>query len=132
MLPFSLAAQVCGNELTVSAEPTRFGYSVSSPEGIRAARSIGDALRLACREIAEFFEPARRPGVPWGLRVSVGDVGAVYGEWPLFPGPPDGSRRTDTPVSRIRRRWHDGDGPLAALDNARQIIEAYAGRRHAA
>jgi len=69
--------------------------------------------------------------VPWGLRVSVGAVSAVYGEFPGFPGSPSAVDRS-SPVVRIRSQWHDGQGPLAALENALRIVEAYAGRRAAA
>jgi hypothetical protein len=31
-------------------------------------------------------------------------------------------------VVRIPARWHDGHGPIAALENAVQIIRAYLGR----
>lgn len=31
-------------------------------------------------------------------------------------------------VVRIRRRWHDSQGPTAALENALDIIRAYLGR----
>jgi hypothetical protein len=132
MVQFALAAQVCGNKFRVSASPTQFGYAVESPAGSRAARSASEALRIACRQTADFLDPARAPGVPWGLHVSVGEVAAVYGEWPLLPAPPDNRRPPDSPVSRIRRRWHDGDGPMAAVDNARQIVEYYAEGRRAA
>jgi hypothetical protein len=130
--PFSLSAQVCGNQHTVSAEPSARGYTVQSSLGPRYGVGRGEALRLACHEMASVLEPARRPGVPWGLHVSVGDRAAVYGEWPLLRGPVDPGRQRETRLSRIRRRWRDGDGPMAALDNARQIIETYAAARRAA
>lgn len=128
---FSLSVQVCGEQHSVSAEPVGRGYLVQSSLGQRHTKGIGEAVRLCCHETAARLEPARRPGVPWGLHVSVGSRSAVYGEWPLLPGPVDRPRR-ESLLSRIRRRYRDGDGPTVALDNARQIIEAFASASQAA
>jgi hypothetical protein len=83
-------------------------------------------VHIARQDMGEFLLPAERRGRPWGLRVEVGGVQAVYGEWPLLPGRADG-RRDNSPVTRIRSRWHDGSGPLSALENACEIIKSYLG-----
>jgi len=87
--------------------------------------SLGEAIDIARNDMGEFLLPAQRPGRPWGLLVQVAEVQASYGDWPGFPGPPN--RKPDpSPVTRIRRRWHDS-GPLSALENGIEIIKAYLG-----
>jgi hypothetical protein len=129
---FSLTAQVLGTQYAVSVDNDGTGIVVHAPDGPQAARTLAEAERLAHRAMAMILRRAERPGVPWGLLVSVAGVQAVYGEWPLLPGPAEPSRPQRTPVSRIREEWRDGDGPLKALENAMRIIEAYVGRRAAA
>jgi hypothetical protein len=120
---FSLSAHVCGSERSVSAEADGFGITVSTSGGPVRARSTNDAVRLARDDIGEHLRRAeRRSGVPWGLRVSVGGIQAVYGEWPLIVG---GGEPEASPVSRIRNRWDERSGPLSALANAIEIIRAY-------
>lgn len=131
---FNITAQVAGFEHQVTAEHDGSGIVLRTPTGTRTARTISDACRIAGQDLSLYLKSAKRPGVPWGLHVSVGGVAAVYGEWPLLQVPADDTRRRrePSPVTRIRSRWHDGDGPMAALDNALRIIEAYTGRRAAA
>lgn len=129
---FSLDADVCGVRHRVSAETTPAGILLMSPTGQQRARSLGDAVRLAAREIGLFLQRAERQAAPWGLHVSVGQVAAVYGCWPPLMGPPADARPRPSLIARIRRLWRDTDGPLAALDNACKIIEAYSARAHAA
>ena len=132
MFNFSLDAQVCGIERSVRAEVDGLGIVVHHAEGIRRARSWSEAIRFAEEDIGRFLRPARRPGVPWGLRVTVPDGSAVYGEWPLIPS--SGSPSPDfrrSPLSRIRERW-SGSNAHSALENAVAIIRAYAPRGRAA
>jgi hypothetical protein len=125
---FSLDAQVLGVERHVRVEQGPAGYVVSSSSGRAAVRTLGEAVRTAARDIGSYLERAQRKGAPWGLQVSVGEVAAVYGAWPPLSGPPPASRSRPSLVARIRRLWRSTDGPLAALDNAVKIIEAYAAR----
>jgi len=129
---FSLNADVCGVKHQVSADQTHAGIVVISPTGQARARSLAEAVKIAAREIGMFLQRAERPGIPWGVYVSAGQVAAVYGMWPPLMGPPSDSRPRPNEVARIRSLWQDGDGPLAALENACQIIEATIRRRHAA
>ena len=130
---FTLTAQVAGFGHSVSASNDGTGIVVHTTTGTATARSVSDAARIAARDLALYLRGAERPGVPWGLRVEVGGVAAVYGEFPLYSAPADPSRRPErSPVMRIRDQWHDGAGPLAALENALRIIDAYTGRRAAA
>ncbi len=129
---FILDADVCGAKHQVSAAHTRAGIVVTSQGAQVRARAIADAVRIAARQIGLLLQKAERSGVPWGLRVSVGDVAAVYGMWPPLMGPPSDVRPRPSEVARIRKLWRDTDGPLAALDNACKIIEAYAGHARAA
>ncbi len=125
---FSLDAQVLGVEHHVFVDQTPAGLIVNGPSGGRQARSLADAARMAARELGSFLEAAQRHGQPWGLKVAVGEVAAVYGSWPLLSGPAEPRPRPSL-IARIRRLWRDSDGPLGALDNAIKIVEAYLGRR---
>jgi hypothetical protein len=125
---FTLDAQVLGAERQVTVEHAPTGFVVSLSSGRASVRTLAEAVRAAARDIGSHLERARRKGVPWGLHVSVGDVAAVYGEWPLLSGPSPDRRRRPSVVARIRCLWRDADGPLAALDNAVKIIEAYTAR----
>lgn len=130
---FTLDAQVCGTSRSVSAvsavsaESDGTGITVRTSGGRVRARSMQDAIRIAREDIGRFLQPAQRGGKPWGLRVVVGSVQAVYGEWPLLPpsGGPGGGRPDNSPVTRIRRDYNDSSGPLGALENAIRIIRAY-------
>ncbi len=128
---FSLDAHSCGARRSCSAEADGFGITVNTSTGPVSVRSRAEAIRVAERDIGLFLRLAERGDRPWGLSVSVGGVQAVYGEWPLLPGPPS-PRQPPSLVSRIRSRWQDGDGPMAALSNAVSIIQAYAQRAQAA
>ncbi len=129
---FTLTAQVCGMNRSCSAESDGFGITVSTSTGPHAVRSWQDAIRVAERDIGLFLRRAERGDIPWGLHVSVGMVQAVYGEWPLLPGPPSDDRPEPSPVRRIRSKWRDSDGPMSALGNAVEIMKAYAPRRRQA
>lgn len=128
---FSFDAQVLGVEQHVSVKQTAAGLIVSSPNGRTPARGFADAVRIAARETGSFLERAQRQDVPWGLKVAVGQVAAVYGSWPLLSGPAEPRPRPSL-IARIRRLWRDTDGPAAALENAIKIVEAYRGHARAA
>jgi hypothetical protein len=129
---FSLAADVCGTEQQVSADHTRAGIVVFLPAGQVRARTISEAVRIAARQTDLFLQSAERPGVPWGLQVSVAGISAVYGMWPPLMGPPIDANSRVSEAARIHKLWRDGDGPMAALENACKIIEVYAARARAA
>jgi hypothetical protein len=124
---FSLDAQVLGVERHVSVERTASGLIVNGPDGAKRARSLAEAARIAARELGSFLERAQRKGAPWGLKVAVGQVAAVYGAWPLMSGPAEPGVRPSL-IARIRALWRDSDGPLGALENAIKIVDAYVGR----
>lgn len=130
---FSLDAQKCGLERHVRAEREGLGITVYRDGEPVLAGSVNDAIHIARDYMGGFLQPAQRGGIPWGLRVTVSDGVAVYGDWPLSGGGGGGSGFQNTPLVRIRNRWHDS-GPLSALENAIQIIRGYAGdtRRRAA
>jgi hypothetical protein len=129
---FSLAADVCGTKQQVSADHTRAGIVVFLPADQVRARTISEAVRIAARQAGSFLQKAARPGVPWGLRVSVGGITAVYGMWPPLMGPPIDGRSRPSEAARIHKLWRDTDGPLAALENACKIIDVYAAHARAA
>lgn len=128
---FSLTAQVLGHQRSCTAESDGFGITVNTATGPRSVRSWHEAIRVAEQDIGLFLRRAERGDIPWGLHVSVGTVQAVYGEWPLLPGPPS-DRPEPSPVSRIRSRWRESDGPMSALNNAVEIIRFYLPRRRQA
>lgn len=128
---FSLEAQVLGTPRRDSVTAEAFGLSAHTSSGVQPARSLRQAIEIVRRDIGPFLQRATRSGVPWGLRVSVGAIGAVYGEFPGFPGSPSAVDPT-SPVVGIRNRWQPSQGPLGALENALQIVEAYASGRAAA
>jgi hypothetical protein len=129
---FSLDAHTCGNEHHATADSDGFGIVVRVDGVPRRARTYSDAVRLARDHIGRILEPAEQGGIPWGLRVTVPDGAAVYGEWPLVGR--SGSQSFErTPLARIRSRWRESR-PLSALDNAVEILRAYTSTsvRHAA
>lgn len=124
MASFALSAHICGQELAVTAYNDGSGWVVQSPGG--GARSVGRfdaAVRIASDELGRYLRRAQRKQ-PWGLVVRVGGSSALYGT----PNPAAGvvlSGRPGDPkslVARIRHRWHEGDGPISALENAFQIV----------
>lgn len=125
---FELQAHFLGARRSVSATADGYGWQVTTGAGTMAVGSIEQAIKVARQHIGEFLRKIdRKPG--WGLRVQVGSVAASYGdpdpEEVVFPG---GPADPNSLVSRIRNRWQPGDSPLAALENAIEIIKAYAGR----
>lgn len=123
---FSLTCQVGGVEYSVRAEPRGHGLVVLSDDGVDYARGLERATRCAGEALGPHLERARRGGLPWGLMVEVDGKRAVYGEWPLLPGPPEPQRRRrPSNLSRLRALWREEDGPLAALNNALRIVEEF-------
>ena len=130
---FSLTCQVGGVEHSVRAEPRGHGLAVLSDDGVHYARDLERATRCAGEALGPHLERARRGGLPWGLMVEVDGKRAVYGEWPLLPGPSDPSRRhRPSTLSRLRGLWRDEDGALAALNNALRIVEEFGRPQRAA
>ena len=108
------------------------GITVTTSHGPQHARNLNDALRLTREDLGKFLRRGERSGVPWVLCVSVAGVAAYYGDVRFCRsggGVGGGGRLPSTElVVRIRRRWHDNQGPTAALENALDIISAYLGR----
>lgn len=125
---FELRAHFLGTRRSVSAAADGYGWQVTTEAGTVAVSSVEQAIKVARQHIGEFLRRVdHKPG--WGLRVQVGSVAAPYGdpdpEEVVFPG---GPADPNSLVSRIRNRWQPGDSPTAALENAIEIIRAYAGR----
>jgi hypothetical protein len=122
---FSLTAHICGHELVASAYNDGTGWVVETPAGQQAAGRFETALRLVRNEIGSYLKHARREQ-PWGLVVQADGSSAIYGT----PNPAAGVVLSGPPgdpnslVARIRRRWHDGDSPVSALQNAIEIVRA--------
>lgn len=127
MRVFSLISQILGEQHAVSAEWRGRAIAVTSQGGVIMARNVNDASRVAAQILGPDLERAGKNKAPWGLHVEVAGNQAVYGEWPLLPGPAPRDSRP-SPLSRIRAQWKEGDSPLEALDNAPRIIHAFAER----
>jgi hypothetical protein len=128
---FTLSAQIFGDQRTISAEQDALGITVTTSHGPQHPRNLNEALRLARDDLGEFLRRGERAGVPWGLCVSVAGVSAYYGDVRFCrnAGSGGGGLPSTELVVRIRRRWHDNQGPSAALENALEIICAYLGGR---
>jgi hypothetical protein len=90
-------------------------------------RKFNQALHQAREYLGPFLASAeRRPPPTWGLRVCVSAGCAYYG-----PNPPRLFGGGGSPVppaellAKIRAEYREGDGPLAALNNAVKIARAY-------
>lgn len=129
---FALKIQVGGSEHEVHAEHRGRAIAVITESGTVIAHGIGEATRTAAQGLGPHAERADRQGLPWGLYVEVGRNQAVYGDWPLLPGPPDNVKRKPSVLSRVRSLWHDGDGAREALRNAVKIIDEFGGGHRAA
>jgi hypothetical protein len=66
-----------------------------------------------------------------GLCVNVAGISASYGDVRFCRSARSGGGGLPSTelVVRIRRRWHDNQGPTAALQNALDIVRAYLGGR---
>jgi hypothetical protein len=126
---FSLTARVCVDERTVSASVDDLGgITIQTSAGPRHARTINDAIRIARDDLGPFLARAQRRDVPWGLSVTVAGVSSYYGDVRFLGGGGGGGLPSNELVVRIRKQWHDGQGPIAALDNALKIVRAYTDR----
>ena len=125
---FSLSAQSAGAERQARAETDGFGITLYLDGQPTAVRSGIDAVNKARDYIGEFLKSAERHGFrAWGLLVAVPDGQAVYGEWPLVGGGGGSPSFQNTPLFKIRNRWHDS-GPISALENAVAILREYTPR----
>lgn len=126
-LQFQLQAHFLSSRRSVVAISDGYGWDVTTEAGSIAVRSLEQAIRVAQQHMGEFLRRIdRKPG--WGLRVEVAGVAASYGDpdpqATFVPGPP---AAPDELVARIRDRWQPGDSPIAALENAVEIVKGYAG-----
>jgi hypothetical protein len=128
---FTLSARVVCDERTVTADQNDLGgITVQTSRGPRVARTVREATRIARDDLGDFLRHVQRRDIPWGLTVSVAGVSAYYGDVRYLTGGGGGGRLPDSDlVVRIRKRWHDGQGPIAALDNAIEIIRGYVADR---
>lgn len=125
---FELKAHFLGVRRSVSAEATGLGWQIETDSSRFEVRSFERAVQAAEQHIGELLRRVgRKPG--WGLRVVAGPASALYGDPdPLAPAMPGGPPAPpDSLVARIHPRWTPGDSPVAALQNALQIVRAYLG-----
>lgn len=122
----SFNAQVLSDTRSATISSTSDGYRVAFDAGARLYRRYEHALNAVRDYLGEFLAAAEQNrDLGWRLTVSVSTGTAAYGTLPAqfsiggVPVPPDEE------LSRIRRRYREGDGPIAALANAIQIARAY-------
>jgi hypothetical protein len=123
---FTLRAQVLGEPRSAVTDADGGGVIVTLSGAQHSTRSVRDAIRLSRDHLGPFLGDADRRQKEWGLYVTVAGVAAVYGNWPLLPGPSSPRSMHDELVTRIRREWR-GASASSALENALRIIEAYTG-----
>ena len=119
--------------VTISAVPD--GYRVQMDADVQLFRRFNQALNVARDYLGRLLVTAERRSLPWGLGVCVSAGCAFYG-----PNPPRAFGGGGAPVppdqllAKIRADYRDGDGPIAALQNAVRIARAYPPEpvRHAA
>src|ERR1700742_3601202 len=104
---FAITVQIAGRKSRVWAEAAPGGIEVRSEAGAVHVSELHAAIDVAGRTLGPLLEHARRNGAPWGLHVTAWNYQAVYGSWPLLPGPV-AEARSETPISRIRSRFRDG------------------------
>ena len=123
---FSFTARVCVDERTISAAADDLGgVTVQTSSGPRHARTINQAIHIVRDDLGPFLARAQRRDLPWGFSVTVAGVSAYYGDVRFLRGGAGRGLPSNELVVRIRRQWHDGQGPIAALDNALKIVRAY-------
>jgi hypothetical protein len=124
---FELNAQFIHETASARAEFRRGGMVVITDLGMRQARDLSRAIKIACAEVGPLMERGDRAGEGWGLMVAAGPVSVPYGNWPS--GPPREPGPELEGLRRILDQYRPGDGARAALQNATKVIEAYAERR---
>jgi hypothetical protein len=131
---FTFMARVLAGVRSVTVTTDGANFYVRCEAGIRPAPTQRDAIRLARDEIGHLLSCAERTSAPWGLYVSIDQVCAFYGDAPPAILRGNGSPLPPSePINKIRSEYRQG-GPIAALQNAIRIVEAYlgSGRRRAA
>lgn len=126
-----LTAYVNGQFLNITASRRGRQVVVISDAASVLARNVHAASMAAAEMVGPMLESAARTGSKWGLHVSLGGVGARFGDFPdenprtpTLSGP---RARPDEPVARIWEQWHRRDGSsLGALEAVMKIIEIYA------
>jgi hypothetical protein len=126
---FTLIARIVGDVRTVTVTSDGMTYIVTTATATQQVRTLRQAIQLAREEIGNFLVSAERTKAPWGLYLSVANVCTFYGDTPpRVPRAGGAPLPPDELINRIREEYKKG-GPIAALQNAIRIIEAYLGRR---
>jgi hypothetical protein len=127
MSAVSMEAVVHTESRSVSIAHAGEGFALRTDKGARRFRTFNQALHEGREYLGPFLARAeRRPTQPWGLRVCVSAGCAFYG-----PNPPRSVGGGGAPVppaellAKIRSEYHEGGGPLAALNNAIKVARAY-------
>jgi hypothetical protein len=123
----SFNATVMSKSLTASVAATPEGYLVGT-NGIRNLYPRSSRALNAVRDyLGSFLGMAERNReLAWSLSVSVSAGTAFYGTRPpTFAGGGGVPVAPAEQLVKIRERYSEGDGPIAALQNALQIARAY-------
>ena len=124
MLSFN--ASVMSQSHTASVGLTAEGYRVEIGGGAQIYARLAHALNAVRDYLGPFLATAERNrDLPWSLSVSVPAGTAFYGTRPPQFGGGGVPVEPAELLVKIRQRYEEGDGPIAALQNALQIARAY-------
>jgi hypothetical protein len=122
----SFAAEILARTRSASITTTPDGFCVTLDGPSATYSRCAQALNVAREHLGRFLATAERQrDLGWRLTVTVAAGSATYGTLPAQFGFGGRPVAPDEQLVRIRGRYHDGDGPIAALQNALQIARAY-------
>lgn len=123
---FELNAQFIQETASATTERRGRVLFINTSAGIRRARDLSQAIRIACEEIGPLMERGDKAGEGWGLLATAGPACVAYGNWPAgFPREPSPELEG---LRQILAEYRPRDGARAALANAVKVIEAFAER----
>jgi hypothetical protein len=126
MSTISFAAAFNADTRSASMDAAPSGFVVQTESENRRFRTYRQALSFVHEHLGRFPAPAERlPAELWGLVVTVSAGSAFYGGNLPWASSGGGAVAPAELLSKIRREYRDGDGPLQALKNAIAIARAY-------
>jgi hypothetical protein len=105
---------------------TADGLRVELDGQVQMYARLSHALNAVRDYLGPFLGTAERNReLAWSLTVTVSAGSAFYGTRPPQLGGGGPAVAPAEQLAKIRARYHEGDGPIAALNNALQIARAY-------
>lgn len=124
MISFHATVMEAARGATVAA--TGGGYRVGLDGRASAHTRLPQALNAVRDYFGAFLQAAERNrDLAWSLTVSVAAGSAFYGTRAPQLGGSGVPVAPAEELAKIRARYREGDGPIAALQNALQIARAY-------